>query len=79
MLKLNKTISITGESVIDGTPVAYMTANMSEDGGSSTGINKTITNKEIYEANKVEARKDMRDFEDEVYKIQDGMEVPAGE
>ena len=42
-----------------------MYATINEDG--NININKTITNQELYVANKEEVRKDMSDFEDLVY------------
>lgn len=34
-------------------------------------INKNITNQEVYNANKVQVRADIAEFEQEVYKIED--------
>ena len=71
MLEINQSITITGYSVINGVQVAYMNATINENDNNNTGINKNIMNSEIYNANKAEGRKDMRDFEDKVYDLQD--------
>ncbi|MEG0180775.1 MAG: hypothetical protein RR657_02705 [Peptostreptococcaceae bacterium] len=74
MLKTNKTINITGSSMIGNTQVVYMNASLSTDGTTRGNINKNITDDALYEANKVAVRKDMRDFEDLVYAEQDKLD-----
>lgn len=71
MLKVNKNITLTGTSEIEGQQVAYMSASLSTDGNGNANVSRTITNQELYNANKVAARKDMNDFELEVYKLED--------
>ena len=71
MLKVNKNITLNGASEIDGVQVAYMSATISTDGGSNGNINKSIANKELYNANKEQVRADMAEFEDVVYKVED--------
>ena len=71
MLKVYKNITITGQSMIGEQQAAYMTATISTDGNNGIYINKNITNQELYNANKDVVRKDMSDFELEVYKVQD--------
>ena len=71
MLKTNKNITLSGTSVIDGVQVAYMSASISTDGGNGANLNKTITNQEVYNANKAAVRADIAAFEEEVYKIED--------
>lgn len=71
MLKTGKTITINGNSVIDGQIVVYMNASLSTDGSSNENINKNIQNQELYSNNKEAVRKDMRDFEDLVFAEQD--------
>ncbi|MDU5106539.1 MULTISPECIES: hypothetical protein [unclassified Clostridium] len=73
MLNTNKSITLSGTSVIDGIQVAYMSATVATDGGNGANVNKTITNQEIYNANKAQVRADIAEFEQEVYKIEDGM------
>lgn len=71
MLKVNKNITINGTSEINAQQVVYMSATIGTDGANSVSINKSITNQELYNANKIEVRKDMSDFELEVYAVQD--------
>mgnify|MGYP003370744519 CR=1 FL=1 len=73
MLKINKTISISGTSEIDGQVVVYMNASISTDGNTNANINKSIANQELYSANKADIREDMKQFETEVYKIEDSI------
>ncbi len=75
MLKTTKTISINGNSEIDGQVIVYMSASLSTNGTGSENISKTINNQELYNANKAAVRKDMRDFEDLVYAEQDKLDM----
>ena len=70
MLRMSRNISLNATSEIDGVQVAYMSATISDEGGSGN-INKGISNQALYIANRAEVRRDMADFEDEVYKIED--------
>lgn len=70
MLKTTTSKNFNGTSIIDdgemkGVIVASMYASISEDG--NININKTITNKEVYNRHKEEVQKDLRDFENFVY------------
>lgn len=71
MLKTNKNITIVGQSFIEDKQVVYMSANISTDGSSNASINTSIMNESIYNANKVECRKDIADFQTIVYATQD--------
>lgn len=71
MLDIKKNITLVGISKIEGAQVAYLSATISSDGGENANINKSITNKELYNANKELVRRDMAEFEEEVYKIED--------
>ena len=42
MLEVNKNITLTGISKIDGVQVAYMSATISSDGGAGANVNKNI-------------------------------------
>ena len=61
MLKVDKNITLNGASLVNGVQVAWMSAN----------VNKTITNQELYNSNKVEVRADITSFEEQVYKLED--------
>ena len=71
MLKVNKNITINATSEINGQQVVYMSATIGTDGANSVSINKSITNQELYNSNRAQVRKDMSDFELEVYTVQD--------
>lgn len=71
MLEVNKNITLNGVSKINGVQVAWMSATISTDGGNNGNINKSITNKDLYNENKAAVRADMSQFEDEVYKVED--------
>lgn len=71
MLTVNKNITLSGTSKIDGAQVAYMSASISTDGGAGANVNKTITNQELYNTNKVAVRADIAEFEQQVYKLED--------
>lgn len=73
MLKTNKSININATSEIDGQVIVYMNATINTDGSSSANINKSISNQELYMANKEAVRADMTSFEQEVYKVEDEM------
>ena len=57
MLKVDKNITLSGASLVNGVQVAWMSA--------------TITNQELYNSNKVEVRADITSFEEQVYKLED--------
>lgn len=71
MLKTSKTINLTGQSMIGEKQVVYMNASISTDGNQNITVNKSIMDQALYSANKVEARQDISDFEDQVYLIED--------
>ena len=78
MLKTNKSISISGRSMVDDKQVATFNANIYEANasGGSDNINMIITDRDLYDANKVTVRKDLQDFQTKVWSAQD--EVMAG-
>ena len=71
MLEVNKNITLTGISKIDGGQVAYMSASISTDGGNGANVNETITNQEVYNANKAQVRADIAEFKNKVYEMED--------
>lgn len=70
MLKTTKQITLTGYSEINGQNVVQLSANIPNDTGVGN-INQYIMNAELYDANKVEVRNDVREFTDLVYEIED--------
>jgi hypothetical protein len=79
MLNVNKNITLSGTSTIDGVQVAYMSASISTDGGNGANVNKTITNQEVYMANKAQVRADIAQFETKVYEIEDEISSESSE
>lgn len=73
MLEVNKSMTLSGISKIDGQAVVYMSATISTDAGGSSSTTKNICNKELYDSNKSEIRRDMSEFEQEVYRLEDGL------
>lgn len=71
MLEVNKNITLTGISKIDGVQVAYMSASISTDGVNGANVNETITNQEVYNANKAQVRADIAEFKNKVYEMED--------
>lgn len=75
MLRSNKSITLTGYSVINENgvevQVAYMAATISTDGSQNQNTSKSILNQEVYSKHRVEVREDINAFEDEVFKIED--------
>lgn len=72
MLKVTKSISLTGNSMIDDKPVVYMTANVSTEGG-TTSHSYSVQDKVLYEANKEQCRQDMAEFDQKVYETEDSI------
>lgn len=72
MLETTKSITLSGTSRINGSPVVSMSANISTD-NSNASANQTIINSDLYQANKTEVRKDISDFQAAVYDVQDQM------
>jgi len=71
MLEVKQNITLNGVSKIDGVQAAYMSATISNDGGSGANVNETITNQELYNANKAQVRADIAEFKNKVYEVED--------
>ena len=78
MLKTTKSISLTGNSMINDKPVVYMQANVSTGGG-TTSHSSSIQDTALYEANKTECRQDMAAFDQMVYEIEDSIHTEAAQ
>lgn len=74
MLKTTKSISLSGQSIISNNQVANFSANINSESGSSN-INSNIMNQTLYDANKVEVRKDLADFNTAVYEVEDQLDA----
>ena len=73
MLKTNKSIAISGRSMVDDKQVATFNANIYETNtsGGSDNINMIITDRDLYDKNKSVVRKDLQDFQAKVWSAQD--------
>lgn len=63
-MNLNKSINYNSQVKVSDTVVAYLTANITAEGGIS--IAKTIQNKEVFLANKKAVLAEITDFENAV-------------
>lgn len=73
MLNTSKTINLNGNSMIDGQLVMTMYASINTQSVSGNNINYNVQNQELYASNREQVRADMREFETEVYKIEDSL------
>lgn len=73
MLQAKKSTTLSGESIIDGQRVIYLSAGINEDGEVTTGVSQQITNQELYLSNKTECRKDIDDFTKKLREIEDDL------
>ncbi|MHA3065810.1 hypothetical protein [Lacticaseibacillus saniviri] len=72
MLQTTQSLTISGQSVINGKPVLSFSANISQDGGSNN-INQSVLDQSLYENNIEAARKDAADFQELIYSTEDKM------
>lgn len=70
MLKVNKTILLDGQIIIDGKLVVTLRGEI-RDIDSVNHSNHEIVDEVLYEANKNEIRQLMRDFQDQVWDVED--------
>ena len=74
MLESKKSIMLSGYAKINNSLVVSLTASIGTDNNSGT-VNQNIINSELYEANKVEIRKDIAEFQAKVYEVQDQLDA----
>ncbi|MBW9323964.1 hypothetical protein FG877_10485 [Enterococcus casseliflavus] len=70
---VEKSISILGESRINGQQAIYLNANVTTDSAGTTNISQPITDQNLYRQNRVECRKDVDDFQEKVWIIEDDL------
>ena len=70
MLKIEKSASLTGSSMIDNQLVANFTAQIQSEAPAAT-IQRGVVNAQLYEANAKTVREDQRAFEDYVFALED--------
>lgn len=76
VLSTKKSITLTGNSTIDGQQVVYLSATIPSETGVGN-ISQSIQNAELYDANKSAVRRDIAEFTEKVYEIEDAFEVEA--
>lgn len=80
MLQTTKQTTISGQSIINEKAIAYFSASINKENGSTT-INSNVNGQELYDANKTEVRKDLAEFTNAVYAEEDRLasdaETPA--
>lgn len=72
-LETNKSISLTGKSMINGTQVAYLAATIDKQGNGSDNVSRSIQNQALYDANKKEVRADIAAFQQLLYDTEDSL------
>ncbi|MDT2816277.1 hypothetical protein P7H55_00205 [Vagococcus lutrae] len=70
-LTTNKAISLTGESKIDGKQVIYLSADIRKENAGNTSVTQSFSDQELYKTNLRECRKDVLDFQNLVWEIED--------
>lgn len=71
-LDINKTVKLSGFSTVNGQAVVSLIADCYQD-SSLNMVNQTIQDLELYNANKVQCRRDISEFQNMVYEIEDQM------
>lgn len=79
MLTTTKKINLSGSSMVNGSQAVFLSAQLSTDGSSNGSVTISITNDELYKANKAECRRDISDFQNRVYNLQDELEAEQDE
>lgn len=70
-LTVKKSSTLSGESRIDNQIVMTMTAEISSDALGNSFVRTAVTNQELYALNRVQCRKDIADFQEKVYMVED--------
>lgn len=76
MLNIKRSITLKGESIIDGVKVEGYSASIDGENPEGLTFGKWFTSEEakaIYKANRTQCRKDVAEFEDAAYALQDEM------
>lgn len=73
MLTTKKSITITGNSTIDGAVAESYQAVIDSGNPADMNISSWQQDKALYKANRAQCRKDAADFEDMAYELQDEM------
>lgn len=73
-LKNNKIVNLTAESLVGDVVVARFSASANSNTDVNTSYSEQILDTAIYNKNKVEVRKDIADFRQLIYKLEDELE-----
>lgn len=76
MLQTTRQITLNGYSIINDQPVVNLSATIPSDTGIGN-INQYVQNAELYDANKVQVRRDVAEFTAKVYEIEDEIAAEA--
>lgn len=71
----NKIVNLTAESRIGETVVARFSAAANSNTDVNTAYSEQILDTAVYNANKIEVRKDMAEFRELIYKLEDELEA----
>lgn len=71
MLKVKQSITLTGQSEIDGQIVVYFNATINNENTGNSTVTQNIQNEELYKINKTQVRKDIASFQEKIYEIED--------
>lgn len=72
-LQTKKAVTLTGTSTIEGQQVVYLSANVTTDNVGNTSITQNIQNQSLYRPNREECRKDVDDFQAQVWEVEDSL------
>lgn len=72
-LKITKSTSLQGQSVVDGQTVIYLSASISIENLGNSTVSQSIQNQELYAANKATCRADIAEFQNAVFEEEDAM------
>ena len=73
-LKNNKIVNLTAESLVGDVVVARFSASANSDTDVNTAYSEQILDTAVYSKNKTEVRKDIADFRQLIYKLEDELE-----
>lgn len=70
-LTSTKSVNLFGQSIVGDVTIMQLSATINYGETVTTSYTETIVNNELYQKNKREVRKDISDFKDIVYKLED--------
>lgn len=73
MLNMKKSVTITGQSIVDGVVAEGYQAVIDSENPSDMNITSWQQDKAVYKANRAQCRADAAEFEDAAYELQDEM------